>query len=123
VEVAEFFAGHPVGQQVFDRVTSVLAGSAAGEAVPYEVRVTKSQVALRRRLGFAFLWLPGQYLRNPTAEVVLSVSLGRRDPSPRWKQVVHPTRQRWVHHLEVHDPAEIDDEVAGWLREAAARAA
>jgi len=24
-----------------------------------------------------------------------------------------------MHHLEVHDPAEIDDEVTAWLREAA----
>jgi hypothetical protein len=25
----------------------------------------------------------------------------------------------WMHHLEVRDPAEIDDEVVAWLREAA----
>ena len=55
-------------------------------------------------------------------EVVLTVVLGRRDPSPRWKEVLHPARAHWVHHLELHDPAEIDDEVVAWLREAAERA-
>jgi hypothetical protein len=35
---------------------------------------------------------------------------------------VHPARTHWVHHLELHDPAEIDDEVVAWLREAAERA-
>ena len=55
-------------------------------------------------------------------EVVLTVVLGRRDPSPRWKEVLHPARAHWVHHLELHDPAEMDDEVAGWVREAAERA-
>jgi hypothetical protein len=118
VEVAEFFAGSPVGQQVFDRVTGVLAGG----VVPYEVRVSTSQVALRRTRGFAYLWRPGRYLRHPGADVVLSIVLGRRDDSPRWKEVVHPAPKHWMHHMEVHDPAEIDDEVAGWLREAADRA-
>jgi hypothetical protein len=27
-----------------------------------------------------------------------------------------------MHHLEIHDEADIDDEVAAWLREAADRA-
>jgi hypothetical protein len=102
---------------VCDRVTAALSGGPA-----YEVRVSKSQVAFRRRRGFAYLWLPGRYLRAPAAEVVLTVSLGRADPSPRWKEVVHPARQHWMHHLEVRDPDEIDAEVTAWLREAAARA-
>lgn len=112
-----FFAGHPDARTVFDRLLAVL--EAAGGCA---VRVSKSQVAFRRRRGFAYLWLPGQYLSRPAADVVLTIALGRRDPSPRWKEVVHPARTQWMHHLEVHDPAEIDDEVAAWLREAAARA-
>ena len=115
--VASFFAGHAMAQGVFDRVASVLAGVGG-----CTVRVSASQVAFRRRRGFAYLWLPGRYLTRPSAEVVLTVALGRRDPSPRWKEVVHPARAHWMHHLEVHDPVEIDGEVAGWLREAAGRA-
>lgn len=87
-----------------------------------QVRTTKSQVAFRRKRGFAFLWIPGQYLRNPAAEVVLSIALGRRDASSRFKQVVHPSPKHWIHHLEIHHTADIDDEVVGWVREAAERA-
>jgi hypothetical protein len=87
-----------------------------------EVRVTKSQVSFRRSRGFAYLWRPGQYLTNPNAEVVLSIALGRRDGSSRWKEVIHPTTNHWIHHLEVDDVDEIDAEVVGWLREAADRA-
>ncbi|MGY1616220.1 hypothetical protein ACI797_05690 [Geodermatophilus sp. SYSU D00691] len=54
--------------------------------------------------------------------MVLSHALSRRDRSPRWREVAHPSPRPWVHHLEVHDPREVDDEVAGWLREAVARA-
>ena len=88
-----------------------------------EVRTSKSQVAFRGKRGFAFLWLPGQYLATPTTEVVLSIALGRQDPSTRFKQVVHPAPAHWMHHLEVHDVGDIDDEVVGWLREPADRAA
>ena len=114
----EPFAGHPLALAVLDVVRSLLA--------PYDdvqVRTTTSQVGFRRRRGFAYLWLPGRYLARPAADVVLSVVLDRRDGSPRWKEVVHPSPAHWMHHLEVTAVADIDDEVAGWLREAAERAA
>lgn len=113
----EFFAGHPDAMAVFAQVCAIL-----GRLGPFEVRITKSQVAFRRKRGFAYLWMPGQYLRNPTAEVVLSISLGRLDESARFKEVVHPTPAHWMHHLEIHGLGDLDDEVAGWLREAADRA-
>jgi hypothetical protein len=87
-----------------------------------QLRVSKSQVAFHRPRGFAWVWRPGQYLRNPKAPAVLSVALGRRDRSPRWKEVVQPSPHHWMHHLEVHALSEIDDQVVAWLREAAERA-
>lgn len=110
-------AGHPVALEVLARVRELL--DALG---PYDLRVSSSQLAFRRRRGFAYLWRPGQYLSGPVAEVVLSVVLGRRDPSSRWKQVVHPAPAHWMHHLELRSPAELDDQVAAWLREAYDRA-
>ncbi|HSK26064.1 MAG TPA: DUF5655 domain-containing protein, partial [Jiangellales bacterium] len=113
----EFFAGHPAAYQVFTAVRDLVL--AAG---PAEVRVSRSQVAFRRRRGFAYLWLPGTWLHRPTAEVVLSVALPRHDTSARFKEVAHPSPRIWMHHLEVHDPTALDAEVAGWLAEAAAAA-
>jgi hypothetical protein len=115
--VEAFFAGHPLGRVVFDSVRSAVA-----TWPDVAVRVSRSQVAFRRRRGFAWLWLPGRYLRSPAADVVLSLALGRRDPSPRWKEVVRPAPGQWMHHLEIGAASDVDDEVAGWLREAAARA-
>jgi Domain of unknown function (DUF5655) len=109
----ELFAGHPLALTVFVRVHSVLA-----RLGPVDVRTTRSQVAFRRGRGFAYLWLPGQYLAKPAAEVVLSIALGRHEPSPRFKEVVRPSPKHWMHHLEINDAADIDDEVVGWLREA-----
>jgi hypothetical protein len=106
----EHFAGHPFAEAVFRWTRDRL--DALG---PCEVRVTKSQVAFRRRRGFAYVWMPGRYLAHPAAEVVLSVALPRHDPSPRFKEVVHPTAQQWLHHLEVLDLGDLDAEVEGWL--------
>lgn len=74
-------------------------------------------MAFRRRRGFAYVWMPGRYLAHPDAEVVLSVALPRHDPSPRFKEVVHPTAQQWLHHLEVRELGELDAEVEAWLAE------
>jgi hypothetical protein len=113
----DFFDGYPTARAVYDRVCAMLA-----EIGPFQERITKSQVAFRRRRGFAFLWMPGRYLAKPTAEVVLSIALGRSDGSDRFKEVAHPAPHQWLHHLEVRRVDDLDDEVAGWLREAADRA-
>ena len=117
MEPEELLDGHPVAMSVFERVRSEVA--ALG---PFDVRTTTSQIAFRRKRGFAYVWLPGRYLEKPGAEVVLSIALGRQDPSPRFKEVAHPAARHWMHHLELHGPDEIDDEVLGWLREAYERA-
>jgi hypothetical protein len=54
--------------------------------------------------------------------VVLSIALGRRAESSRFKEIVHPSPKHWMHHLEIQDVGEVDDEVIDWLREAAERA-
>ena len=110
----EYFAEHPLPLAVFRKVYAIV-----DRCGPFDLRVSKSQVAFRRKRGFAYLWMPGKYVRKPGAEIVLSLCLGRRDDSKRFKQVAHPTPWNWIHHLEVHHIDDIDDEVARWLQEAA----
>lgn len=111
---AEDYFDKPSSLAVYRKVYGLLL-----DLGPVSVRVSKSQVAFARRRGFAYLWKPGQYLHNPSTDVVLSLALTRHDTSPRFKQVAHPARQIWMHHLEIHDPADIDQQVAAWLDEAA----
>lgn len=117
IEPEDLFAGHPTGLAILARVRSAV--EALG---PVAVRASRSQVAFRRARGFAWLWRPGQYLPHAAPEAVLSIALGRADPSPRFKEVAHPSPRHWVHHLELGRPDEIDAEVVAWLREAAERA-
>jgi hypothetical protein len=58
------------------------------------------------------------YLHGNTAPLVLSVALRRRDESPRWKEIVEPAPGRFMHHLALYSPAEIDGAVLRWLQEA-----
>ena len=118
VEDAEhFFDGSDLGRLAFRRVHALV--TACG---PCELRVAKTQVGWARRRGFAYLWRPGRWLRHPSAEVVLTIDLPRRDSSARFKEVVEPRPKLFVHHLELHDVADIDEEVERWLQEAFAAA-
>ena len=114
----EFFAGRPDSRQIFEALFIAI-----GALGPVEVRVTRSQVAFRRRKAFAWAWMPGAYLRGQVPPLVLTLGLRRRHPSPRWKEVVEPYPGRFTHHLELRSTAEIDDEVHTWLQEAWADAA
>lgn len=116
----EFFAGSKEGVPIFRRVKDLV--DMAGTSVT--VRASKSQLAFRRgRHGFAYLWRPGQYLRNPTVEVVLSIALPRQISSDRFKAVVHPAPTVWMHHPEIRSLDDLDDDVKAWLHEASTRAA
>lgn len=115
--LGDYFDGQPDSRRIFDALRSVV--DALG---PAQMRVTKSQVAFRRRKAFAWAWMPGKYLRGRHAPLVLTLSLRRRDPSPRWKEIVEPAPGRFTHHLELYSAADIDDEVRSWLQEAWAAA-
>lgn len=115
-DVADLFAGFPDSLAICRRVEQEVA--AIGEA---NVRVTKSQVAFRRRRAFAWVWRPGQYVNNPVP-AVLSIALPREIASERFKEVVHPSPRVWMHHLELDDSSQVDDQVRGWLSEAYAHA-
>ena len=113
----ELFAGFPESLAICQAVQQVIAG--LGEA---SMRTTKSQVAFRRRRGFAYAWRPGQYVASDVP-LVLSIALPTRLDSPRFKEVVHPSPKVWMHHLELDEVSEVDDEVSGWLSQAWERAA
>ena len=56
---ARLFEGARDGLTLYEAVADVVAD--LGEA---EVRVTKSQIAFRRRTGFAYVWRLGKYVKS-----------------------------------------------------------
>lgn len=109
-----FFKGRAVSKRLFESVAREMAR--LGQA---QIRVSKSQVAFRRRKNAALVWIPGQYLKDrPVAPLVLTLSFPRPDASPRWKQITAVAPKRFTHHLELHHGREIDGQVRRWLRRA-----
>jgi hypothetical protein len=109
----EFFSRYEQSRPIFDALRAAI--DALG---PVEMRVTRSQVAFRRRKAFAWAWVPARYLRGKVAPLVLTLSFGVRSSSPRWKEIVEPAPGRFTHHLELYSSQDIDAEVRGWLKEA-----
>jgi hypothetical protein len=116
VEVPALFRGFPETLAIFQTLERMVARIGVAS-----VRATRSQVAFRRRRGFAYVWRPGQYVRSDVP-AVLSIALGREARSGRFKSVVHPSPGVWMHHVELHDVSEVDDQIWAWLREAYANA-
>jgi hypothetical protein len=69
-----------------------------------------------------FFEVPGRYLGPRRAPLVFSVALRHREAWSRWKQVVEPSPGRSMHHLELQEPREVDEELRAVLREAWERA-
>jgi hypothetical protein len=113
ISLDAFFGDHSDSRAIFDAVRR-----AVDDVGQTEIRVTKSQIAFRRRTGFAQVWRPGMYLARSTVPLVLTIGLRQRDASARWKEVVEPAPGHFVHHLELLTPADVDDEVRAWLKEA-----
>lgn len=114
----EFFSGHEDSERIFHVVQQAIAKIGGAD-----LKITKSQIAFSRGRGFAWAWRPGQYLRGDHPPLVLSLALAPRDPSPRWKEIVEARPGRYMHHLELRSPGDVDAQVRRWLHEAAERAA
>ncbi|HEX5839127.1 MAG TPA: DUF5655 domain-containing protein [Anaerolineales bacterium] len=105
----EYFAGRDEARRLFESLRRVIE-----TLDEVDMRVTKSQVAFYRRRAFAWAWIPGKYVRGRVAPLVLTVALPFRDASTRWKEIVEPRPGRLIHHLELRDPGEINEEVRRW---------
>jgi hypothetical protein len=114
----EYFDGNEESRRLFDCLRERIESLG-----PVEMLIQQSQIAFRRNKSFAFAWMPGKYLKGRGAPLVLTLGLRRRDLSPRWKTIVEPAPGRFTHHMEIHSPNDMDDEVYVWLQEAWIQAA
>ncbi len=85
-----------------------------------EVRVQKTQISFYQRRLFACVsFLPARPKKErPPQFFTLTLGLGRRLDSPRVDAAVEPYPGRWTHHIMLSDPAQLDEELAGWIIEA-----
>ena len=87
-----------------------------------KVKVQKTQIAFSNRYNFAFVsFLPVRKAKErPKVYIVVTFGLGYCVESPRIDAAVEPYPGRWTHHVLIAGTGEIDDELMGWVKEAAA---
>lgn len=78
---------------------------------PIKVVPGKTGIAFQVRMRFG-----GAVVRKDAIEA--GFILPRRAEHPRIKKVIGYTPRAYGHHVDIRTPADLDDELAGWLREA-----
>lgn len=120
-DVLFFFDRDPAAlplYEAFERVVLALVPDAG-------VRVQKTQITFTNPRVFAAVsFLPARRkARRPEHYITVTLGLNRRLDSSRVDAASEPYPGRWTHHFLIASPEEIDGELAGWVREAAAFAA
>ena len=113
-DVLAFLEGDPGRVTLFEAVEKAIA--ALG---PSEYRVSKSQIAWKNPLNFAFVSLPQRwYPRWSESALLLTFGLGRRVEGDEIFRAVEPYPGRWTHHVILNRPEDLDGAVRAWLAEA-----
>ena len=86
------------------------------------VKVRKTQISFSNRYNFAFVSLLPVRKAKARPETYITVTFGLRykKESPRIDVATEPYPNRWTHHMLISSVDEIDDELMGWIKEAAA---
>ena len=106
-ELADHFAGRdPAVVRTYEALLR-----AARQNGPVTVLPEKTRIAFQVRMSFAALSLKKHWLDG-------HVVLARRLDSPRFKRIYEVSPRNQVHEFRLRSAAEVDAEVAAWLREA-----
>ena len=86
------------------------------------VKVQKTQISFSNKYNFAFVSLLPVRKAKERPETWITVTFGLRykKESPRIDVASEPYPNRWTHHMLISSVDEIDDELMGWIKEAAA---
>ena len=116
-----FFDGKPEELALYE----ALEARIFSEIENVRLKVSKSQISFYNRRLFACV----SFLRVkrkaelPAHYIVLTLGLDRPLDTPRAAVVTEPYPNRWTHHLVLSRKEEIDDELMGWVKQAATFAA
>ena len=86
------------------------------------VKVQKTQISFSNKYNFAFVsLLPVRRVKaRPETWITVTFGLRYKKESPRIDVASEPYPNRWTHHMLISSADEIDDELMGWIKEAAA---
>ena len=85
------------------------------------VKVQKTQISFSNKYNFAFVsLLPVRKAKErPKAYITVTFGLRYKKESPRIDAASEPYPHRGTHHMLIASEEEINDELMGWIKEAA----
>ena len=116
-EILLFFSQRMEALPLYEK----LDGQILAEIPDVKIKVAKTQISFSNKRGFAFVsFNPCRRAKErPAAWMTVSFGLGYRKEAERIDVATEPYPGRWTHHVMVGSTAEIDDELLGWIKEAA----
>ena len=116
-DILFFFNDHMDALPLYERLERLIL-----EQIPdVKIKVSKTQISFSNKRGFAFVsFTPCRKAKErPNVWMTISFGLSYRKDSPRIDVATEPYQNRWTHHIMVGSVEEINDELMGWIREAA----
>ena len=116
-DILAFFEGHPQALALYQALEERIFCEIDGVSV----KVHKTQLSFfnRRMFACASFAKVRRAKERPADYLTVTFGLGRRVASDRIDGAVEPYPNRWTHHVLLSEPAEIDETLMAWIREAA----
>ncbi len=85
------------------------------------IKVQKTHISFSNRHNFAFVsFLPVRKAKDrPKTYITVTFGLRYKKEAPRIDAASEPYPNRWTHHMLISSAEDIDDELMGWIKEAA----
>ena len=112
-----FFNEKPVALPLYEAFATRLLA----EIDNVTIKVRKAQISFSNKYNFAFVsLLPVRRAKErPKTWITVTFGLRYKKESPRIDVASEPYPNRWMHHMLIFSVDEIDDELMGWIKEAA----
>lgn len=117
-EILYFFSEHMDALPLYQRLEALIL-----EQIPdVRIKVSKTQIGFFNKRGFAFVsFNPCRRAKDrPETWVTVTFGLVFRVDDPRIDVATEPYPNRWTHHVTVSRAEDMDGQLLGWIREAAA---
>ncbi|MBQ9988192.1 MAG: hypothetical protein IJP30_00425 [Clostridia bacterium] len=120
-DILFFFDKHidalPIYEQLEKQIVSLIPET--------KIKVSKTQISFSLTYGYVFVSFDPckKAAERPPIWLTVTFGLGYRKTSSRIAVATEPYPNRWTHHIMISSVEDIDDELLGWIREAASFAA
>ena len=116
-QILQFFDRYPDAIPLYEKFEKCVE-----DLVPeVRIKVQKTQISFYNRHMFACVSFAGVRRKKDCLDcyIVVTFGLEHKAESPRIDIATEPYPNRWTHHVLISELEEIDDELMGWIREAA----